>query len=62
MKVAIIYASTTGNTEAMADAIKQGKMGVMDYYKLQNLTSDTAMRNAIAGNDTAGTNNKKPKF
>ena len=35
----------------MAEAIKNGKMGVMDYYKIQNLNSDTAMRNALAGND-----------
>ena len=26
-----------------------GKMGVMDYYNLQNLQSDTGMRSAIAG-------------
>ena len=31
------------------DAIKSGKLGVMDYYKIQNLNADTSMRKAIAG-------------
>ena len=55
--------SFAGNKDAI-EAIKNGKMGVMDYYKLQNLTSDTAMRNAIAGNDSNNNNkpNRPPKF
>lgn len=36
--------------KAMAKALSEGKLGVMDYYNLQNLQSDTAMRNAISGN------------
>ena len=36
---------------AMADALKNGKLGVMDYYKMQNVISDTQMRNSIAGAD-----------
>ena len=61
---AMVLAAEAEVPKAMAEAIKNGKMGVMDYYKLQNLTSDTAMRNAIAGNDPngTGTNPKKPKF
>ncbi|RLS85387.1 MAG: UPF0365 family protein [Planctomycetota bacterium] len=35
--------------KAIAHAIREGKMGVMDYYNLQNLQSDTGMRSAIAG-------------
>ena len=35
--------------KAMAEAIKSGKLGVMDYYKIQNLNADTSMRKAIAG-------------
>ena len=35
--------------KAMAEAIKEGKLGVMDYYKIQNLNADTSMRKAIAG-------------
>lgn len=57
---AMVLAAEAEVPKAMADAIKSGKMGVMDYYKIQNLTSDTAMRNAIAGND--GTNKKNNKF
>ncbi len=33
---------------AMAQALKEGKLGVMDYYNLMNLQSDTEMRNAIS--------------
>ena len=36
---------------AMAEALKNGKLGVMDYYKMQNVISDTQMRNSIAGTD-----------
>lgn len=59
---AMVLAAEAEVPKAMAEAIKNGKMGVMDYYKLQNLTSDTAMRNAIAGNDANGNNPKKPKM
>ena len=34
---------------AMAHAFREGNMGVMDYYKLRNIDSDTTMRKAIAG-------------
>ncbi|MFU8780857.1 MAG: flotillin-like protein FloA [Kiritimatiellia bacterium] len=36
---------------AMAEALRSGKLGVMDYYRLQNIESDTAMRRTIAGED-----------
>ncbi|MEY4608997.1 MAG: hypothetical protein RL625_1214 [Gemmatimonadota bacterium] len=36
---------------AMAEAFRQGNLGIMDYYKMKNLQSDTAMRSAIAGGD-----------
>ncbi len=36
---------------AMAQALREGKLGVMDYYNMQNIVSDTQMRNAIAGTD-----------
>jgi uncharacterized protein YqfA (UPF0365 family) len=32
---------------AMSEALKNGKLGVMDYYNMQNVKSDTAMREAI---------------
>lgn len=34
--------------KAMAEALKQGKLGVMDYYNMQNLTADTKMRESIS--------------
>jgi len=34
---------------AMAEAFRTGKLGVLDYYKLQNVQADTDMREAIAG-------------
>ena len=33
---------------AMAQAFKEGNLGVMDYLKMENLQSDTSMRSAIA--------------
>ena len=36
---------------AMAQALREGKLGVMDYYNLQNVISDTRMREAIAGEE-----------
>ena len=36
---------------ALAEALKSGKMGYMDYYKLQNVIADTDMRNSIAGDE-----------
>lgn len=33
---------------AMAQALREGNMGVMDYYNLQNLVSDTQMRDGIS--------------
>jgi uncharacterized protein YqfA (UPF0365 family) len=32
---------------AFAEALKNGKMGVMDYYQLQNIEADTKMRRTI---------------
>jgi uncharacterized protein YqfA (UPF0365 family) len=34
---------------AIADAFRSGRLGVMDYYNLKNVQSDTDMRAAIAG-------------
>jgi uncharacterized protein YqfA (UPF0365 family) len=33
--------------KAMAQALREGKIGVMDYYNLRNIVADTDMRNAI---------------
>ena len=34
--------------KAMADAFRKGNFGVMDYYNLRNIQSDTEMRESIA--------------
>jgi uncharacterized protein YqfA (UPF0365 family) len=34
--------------KAMADAFRSGRLGVMDYYQMQNILADTRMRAAIA--------------
>lgn len=40
--------------KALSQAFRDGHLGVMDYYQMRNIQSDTQMRNAIAG---AGANN-----
>lgn len=35
--------------KAMAYALREGKLGVMDYYEMQNLKADTEMRETIGG-------------
>ena len=37
--------------KAIADALRTGNMGVMDFYRLKNIQSDTKMRESIAGED-----------
>jgi uncharacterized protein YqfA (UPF0365 family) len=34
---------------AIADSFRQGNLGVMDFYRMKNVQADTAMRDAIAG-------------
>src|SRR5205085_3293107 len=34
--------------KAMAEALRGGNFGVMDFYRLKNVQADTAMREAIA--------------
>ena len=34
--------------KAMAQALREGKLGVMDYYNMQNINADTQMRESIA--------------
>ncbi len=34
---------------AMAEAFRSGNLGIMDYYKFQNIQADTAMRESISG-------------
>ncbi len=34
--------------QAMAEAFRSGKLGIMDYWRIQNMQADTEMRSAIA--------------
>lgn len=36
---------------AMAEAFRNGNLGVMDYYKMENVQADTRMRGSIAGDE-----------
>jgi uncharacterized protein YqfA (UPF0365 family) len=54
---ALVVSAEAEVPKAMAEALKKGNLGVMDYYKIQNIESDTNMRNSI-GNVP---DNKKPK-
>ena len=36
---------------AMAEAFRNGNLGIMDYYKMKNIMADTQMRDAISKND-----------
>ncbi len=38
--------------KAMAEAFRQGNLGIMDYYKMKNVVADTDMRTAISKIDS----------
>jgi len=41
---------------AMADAFREGHMGIMDYYRMRNVQADTKMRDSFADSDASGPN------
>src|ERR1700730_8874072 len=45
---------------AISHAFREGRLGVMDYYNLRNLQSDTEMRNAIAVTGKGDRNDNRP--
>lgn len=45
---ALVVLAEADVPKAMADAFRNGNLGVMDYYKMQNVQADTSMRSAIA--------------
>ena len=47
MKAAVVEAEAE-IPRAMAYALKEGKLGIMDYYDMQNIIADTKMRNSIS--------------
>jgi len=44
---------------AMAEAFRQGNLGIMDYYRMKNIMADSSMRESIAGGSGGGPG--KPK-
>ena len=39
---------------AMAEALRAGKLGVMDYFRMENIQADTKMRKGLSGQETSG--------
>lgn len=44
---------------ALAEAFRSGNLGVMDYYRMENIQSDTDMRESIANPSQKGSTTKK---
>ncbi|WP_300364988.1 flotillin-like protein FloA [Brachyspira sp.] len=42
---------------AIAEALKKGNIGVLDYYNMKNVMADTEMRYSISGMDSTNKNN-----
>ena len=50
-KQADVVAAQAEIPRAIAQAMKEGKLGVMDYLRMQNVMADTAMRESLAEGD-----------
>ena len=44
---------------AIAEAFRSGNLGIMDYYKIENVKSDTHMRESIADENKSGNEGDK---
>ena len=58
MKAKVIEAESEV-PKAMAEAFRNGNMGIMDYYRMQNIKADTDMRESISHPDAKNLANKK---
>lgn len=54
MKAMLVQAEATV-PKAMADALINGRLGVMDYFNMKNIVADTSMRETIGGPGSGGT-------
>ncbi len=45
--------------KAMAEAFRNGNLGIMDYYKMENVKADTGMRDSISGKGKGTEGEKK---
>lgn len=41
--------------KAMAEAFRAGNLGIMDYYKMENIKADTSMRDSLSSTDKTDT-------
>ncbi len=57
---ALVVLAEADVPKAMADAFRSGHLGVMDYYKMQNINADTSMRSSIAGDSPASGGGDQP--
>jgi uncharacterized protein YqfA (UPF0365 family) len=51
---ALVVLSEADVPKAVAESLRTGKLGLMDYYRMQNLMADTQMRSAIGGTPQQG--------
>ena len=51
---ALVVLAEADVPKAMADAFRAGNLGIMDYYKMNNIQADTGMRKSIGGEDGEG--------
>src|SRR3972149_4119090 len=59
MRGRVVEAEAEG-PRAMAEAFRQGNLGIMDYYRMKNVQADTSMRDAIAeGGEDPATGTKR---
>ncbi|TVQ32837.1 MAG: UPF0365 family protein [Phycisphaeraceae bacterium] len=58
---AIVVLAEAEVPKAIAESFRSGNLGVMDYYRMRNVLSDTAMRSSIAGADGSPGTGGAPK-
>ena len=51
---ALVVLAEADVPKAMAEALRNGNLGAMDWYRMQNIESDTRMRSSIAGDAPSG--------
>ena len=52
---ATVVAAEAEVPKAMAQAFREGNLGIFDYYNMQNIKADTGMRDSISGMDEKST-------
>jgi uncharacterized protein YqfA (UPF0365 family) len=45
---------------ALAEAFRSGRLGVMDYYRMENIQADTRMRSSLSGEESGPTSPVSP--